>query len=160
MEDQRQESWRRVCLWKAIQENPQEGVFTGYKQGNTWIFLIFSSLPASKAGNSSPPPHREVRAAAQPWRWDGIYPPLQSCSQKKKPHSIRPVCYFTERNSHKFPQIQAKAAARGSAPSMGSPKGGAPGPSELHGRNAARYHGVHGKIQQLFKCYDLCCIST
>lgn len=59
-----------------------------------------------------------------------------------------------ERNSHKFPQIQAKPAPRGSALSVGSPEGGAPEPLELQGLSAARYHSVHAKIQQLFKYYN------
>lgn len=78
----------------------------------------------------------------------------------KKPNSREADCYFTERNCQKFPQIQAKPAARGSSLSMGSPKGDAPEPSELQGQSAAHYHRIHGKIQQLFKCYSLCCIST
>lgn len=37
---------------------------------------------------------------------------------------------------------------------MGSPEGAAPEPLELQGLSAAHYHGVRGKIQQLFKYYD------
>lgn len=72
----------------------------------------------------------------------------------KKPNSSRPVYHFMERNSHKFSQIQAKPASRGSALSVGSPEGGAPEPLERQGLSAARYHSVHGKTQQLFKYYN------
>lgn len=143
MEDQRQASWRRVCLWKTVQGDPWN-VFSQLEQASTGIFPIFHPSPPHRVRAITHSPGWQ-QGVAQHERWDlsTIPEPLP----KKTPPAAGASRLFY-RNSHKFPQIQAKAA-------LPSPE-----PLGLQGLGAAHCHSVHGEIQKLFKCYNLCCIST
>lgn len=146
MGDQRQASWRCFCLWKSIQGDPWDCVLTG-RAGKSWNCSKFSSLPSSQGeGHHSQPWVTTGGGTAWEMGWDlsTIPEPLP----KTPPAAGQSII---SQNSHKFAQIQAKAAARGSGLSMGSPKGGAAEAWGLQGLSTAPCHSTHGKIQQLFK---------
>lgn len=146
MEDQRQASWRCVCLWKTIQGDPWECVLTA-RAGKHWNFSNFSSLPSWQGeGHHS-----------QPWvttgggtAWEMGFIHHSRATPKKKPHHSRPVDYFTETAINFL-----KSKLQQLPEALPSPE-----PLGLQGLGAAHCHSVHGEIQKLFKCYNLCCIST